>query len=293
MKKIYKTAVIAPLLIVFFILLNPHIAKTNMAAPPAGGLSGDPARITCAIIGCHFGTALQFGPGELTLNMGETTAGMAPMSGQSYSPSQTYYIELKPNIANGSTPRYGFQMTALTAGGTMAGAFTIVSAGRNSAEALLSRNYIGHKNANSNGDWVFQWTAPSSDSGAITFYYACNLANGDNATSGDNIYTGTVVLNYGPSTNISSPGSSFESLNLYPNPAKDFVMLSFANASDNLVNISLYGLDGKKIQSQDFNAQSAVVNNIRYQLPASLSPGIYLLELEGGNRRSVQRVAVL
>ena len=296
MQQIFKAIIIAPLLALLLIIVNPPVAKTNSAAPPAGGLSGDPTRTTCALIGCHFGTTgatYTFGPGDLTLNMGDTTTDLTPMQGQSYLPGKTYYIELRPNLGNGPTPRYGFQMTCLTAAGTMAGAFTIVNNRRNSAQTLLSRNYIGHNAANSNNDWIFQWTAPSADSGAVTFYFACNMANGDGTNGGDSIYTGTMVLNPESASGIFSVDNTFENLNIYPNPAIDFVNLSFENNAMSRANITLYSLTGKEIQSGVYHVQPSAVNNIRYQLPGSLSAGVYLLQLTSGNQRSVKRIFIL
>lgn len=298
MKHIVKTIVLAPFLIICLIIVNPHVAKTNSAAPPLGGLSGDPGRSTCALIGCHFGNTgatYSFGPGQLTLNMGGDTSHMTPMAGQSYTPGQTYYIELQPNLANGATPRYGFQMTSLNAAGNMAGAFTIINTRRNSTESLLGRNYIGHSAANSDNNWVFAWTAPPADSatGAITFYLACNMANGDGTNNGDSIYLDTVVLSQAGSSGIFRVENSFENLSIYPNPARDYIFLTFRNSSGSEANISLYRLDGKRIQSGYYNVQHSVTNTIKYNLPWSVTPGIYLLELESGNNRAVQRIAIM
>jgi hypothetical protein len=295
MKQLAKTLVFTPLLVLLFIIIDTREAKTNHSAPPSGGLSGDPSRTTCAIIGCHFdlGGPFTFSPGQLVLNMGDTTTSLSPMAGQTYTPGQTYYIELKANGANGSTPRYGFQMTSLDASGNMVGAFIIDNANRNSAETLLGRNYIGHTNANSNSDWTFQWTAPASDSGAVTFYYAVNYANGDGSSSGDSIFSGTLVLNPAGTSGVSALDNSFEYVNVYPDPARDFVMLSFKNIAADKAKISLFTLDGKSVQSVVYAVQNSAMNNVRYPLPASVSAGIYLLELEAGSNKSVKRIVVM
>ncbi|HWB62063.1 MAG TPA: choice-of-anchor V domain-containing protein [Chitinophagales bacterium] len=296
MKQIPFKTIGTATLVFLLITANIKVAHTNQSAPPAGGLSGDPSRSSCALIGCHFGSSgatYSFSTGQLTLNMGSDTSSLIVMSGQSYNPGQTYYIEFKPNLTNGNSTRYGFQMTSLDASGNMAGAFAVLNSSNSSTQSLLSRNYIGHKNANSNNDWLFKWTAPAAGTGAITFYYAANIANGNNDNSGDSIYLGTTTLSPVTATGIDNPiASNFNYLGVYPNPSyNNYIHLDFNNISGNEAFVSLFTLDGKKIQEDVFKT-TVGLNSLLLNLNPSIVKGIYLVQLAVGNSKEVKRVTI-
>ena len=60
---------------------------------------------------------------------------MSDISGQTYTPGQTYFIESQAQRGQcGGTPKYGFQMTSLNAADAMAGSFNITNAARNSTQ---------------------------------------------------------------------------------------------------------------------------------------------------------------
>ena len=44
------------------------------------------------------------------------------------------------------------------------------------------------------GEWTFNWTAPATLGGKITFYASGNAANNSNTQLGDFIYTATAVM---------------------------------------------------------------------------------------------------
>ena len=119
-----------------FVLFNVTLVQTKPGSPPAGGLSGDPSRITCAIIGCHTGPDLSLNPGDLDFNMGLNQDSLIPITGQTYVPGQTYFMEFKPNMINGHATRYGFQATSLDVANNMAGAFIVTDAFNNSTQSF-------------------------------------------------------------------------------------------------------------------------------------------------------------
>jgi hypothetical protein len=61
------------------------------------------------------------------------------------------------------------------------------------------RQYIEHTDAGTfpgtqgGASWTFNWVAPSSDVGPVTFYAAGNQANNDGLNTGDEIYTASVM----------------------------------------------------------------------------------------------------
>ena len=82
-------------------------------------------------------------------------------------------------------------MTGLDAANAKAGSFT---AGTDSEiQTSSEKEYINHSSA-SVSSWTFDWTAPATDVGDVTFYLASNKANGDNSTSGDDIYLSELLI---------------------------------------------------------------------------------------------------
>jgi glucose/arabinose dehydrogenase len=161
---------------------NPN-AHAFSAGPPAGyaRAPGEEPE-TCAE--CHVNA--DAGTGQLTLEVP-----------QSYVPGQTYVLNVRHANNDLTRVRWGFQLTALDASDEKAGTlvpldgFTQVLDGQG---PFPSRQYIEHTSQGtfpgqqSGATWSFNWTAPATDVGPITFYVAGNQANGDGNSSGDNIY---------------------------------------------------------------------------------------------------------
>lgn len=169
---------------------------TSVFGPPAG-LTGAPTENNCT--SCHSGSPVTSG----TAFDGITLTGL-PAGG--YIPGSTYTLTLSGGGA--STLKNGYQLTALTAAGAMAGSFT---AGTGSQTMIGgSRNYVGHTSSGITGTWSFSWTAPATASGQITFYLAFNATNSSNNTLGDLVYLKTFSVGPGnlPLASIVSPSNN-------------------------------------------------------------------------------------
>ncbi|HEY6229846.1 MAG TPA: PQQ-dependent sugar dehydrogenase [Pyrinomonadaceae bacterium] len=153
------------------------------AGPPAG-YTAAPGEEPEACAECHVPT--DAGTGHLTIT--------AP---QTYVPGQTYSITVTHTNADPTRLRWGFELTALDTSDEKAGtllnadSFTQVlnNAGPNSARQYIEHTAAGTFIGQQNGaSWTFNWTAPPTDIGIVTFYAAGNQANNDGNTSGDYIY---------------------------------------------------------------------------------------------------------
>ena len=85
--------------------------------------------------------------------------------------------------------------------------------------------------------------------GPVSFYYAANMANGDNNTNnGDSIFLQcTVVINASSTSGIEPVNNDIEFLSMYPNPASDVIYLSFYNQNNSTgARVSLFSLEGKR-----------------------------------------------
>ncbi len=206
-----KVAVImfsAPLLVWGF-SSGPDARST--AAP------GDSSPQSCAQAGCHTGTALNAGGGNVALTF---------PNGLTYTPGQK--IRVRVTITDSAARVYGFQATSrlasnLTRG--QAGTFTVVSTAytilcedgserptsTNTCRATAPLEYVEHSRPNSANFFEFDWTPPATNLGNIMFYVSGNAANGNGSQSGDHIYTATATLSPITKPTISgvSNGASF------------------------------------------------------------------------------------
>src|SRR4030095_16403902 len=115
-----------------------------------------------------------------------------------YVPGQTYPITVTHTNPDQTRLRWGFELTVLdTASDEKAGELQSLDgltqildnagpgAARQYIEHTAAGTFVGQQNGAS---WTFNWTAPPTDIGIITFYTAGNQANNDGNTSGDYIY---------------------------------------------------------------------------------------------------------
>lgn len=165
------------------IAVTVSVAYGFAAGPPAGR-TGAPGEQTC--VQCHTGT----------LNSGQGSVAIEGVPA-AYEPGQEYTLTVR--VSHPDRRRWGFQITALDAENRPAG--TIAAINRNLTRVangtgnLQGRVYVeqttmGTFNGQANSaSWDVRWTAPAEDIGQITFYAAGNAANGNNASSGDNVYT--------------------------------------------------------------------------------------------------------
>ena len=130
---------------------------------------------------CHVGNDLNLTDGSLMLTVPET-----------YEPGEVYTIIV--NLSRAGQSKWGFEMTALDADGARAGTFAADDAANTQVSETNSKQYIKHTAAGTAGandahDWEFEWTAPDTDIGPVTFYAAGNASNGNFNPIDDYIYT--------------------------------------------------------------------------------------------------------
>jgi uncharacterized repeat protein (TIGR01451 family) len=214
--------IILPSLIaaVFGFLLSSNTsiqpAQAFSAGPPAG-YTGAPGEEPEACAECH--VPPDAGTGHISIT--------AP---QTYVPGQTYPITVTHTNADPTRLRWGFELTALDTSDEKAGSLqntdgltqVLNNQGPGSARQYIEHTAVGTFIGQQNGaSWTFNWTAPPTDAGFITFYAAGNQANNDGNTSGDYIYqtfvtsapassTPDFVISVSPSSRNVVPGNAVQ-----------------------------------------------------------------------------------
>ncbi|TSA51300.1 MAG: T9SS C-terminal target domain-containing protein [Sphingobacteriales bacterium] len=174
---------------ILFIFLSTvtEYAFTSSAGAPAAhtGSPGD-GGVTCNVNGCHTGMAPTAAAGWITSNV----------PGTGYIPGNTYTITTTATQA--ACVKFGFQISPQSASvtGTYLGTMIVTDA---TNTHIVSTKYMEQTSAGTIGTtgshtWSFNWTAPPIGTGDVTFYGAYNCSNSNGGSSGDHIYTSSLVI---------------------------------------------------------------------------------------------------
>lgn len=163
------------------------ISAVQFSSTPPTQRTNAPSEGNCT--GCHSGTA----------NSGPATATIRVDGGRTdYALGTTYPVQV--SVQQTGISRFGFQLTALDETNQPAGTFTITDATRTQSQLDNGRTYISHTSSGvdvgtpGSQQWTFNWKAPNSSVGRITFYASMMASNRNFSTSGDQIYTRTAFL---------------------------------------------------------------------------------------------------
>ncbi len=204
------------------------------------GAPGESSGQTCG--SCHSGGSYSPITEQLLINkLGSTDEEF------SYEPGQTY--ELTYTIsASGNPLGYGFQLTALDASNNQAGTFSAPADNVQIETASLvgGRTYVEHKGVLNSPIFRVQWTAPSVNSGMITFYHSANAVNKNNATSGDNGTLGAITqLN--PPVGVGIESLFNTELLVHQAPGSGLLYLQAEWLSSERPAISVYEISGRRV----------------------------------------------
>ncbi len=170
------------------IAIAAGLAQSYSTSPPlrGSGAPGEPDETQC--IHCHLGHAVNFGSGTLILTAPPT-----------YAPAHTY--DLTVSLAQADKLRWGYQLTVLGTGDGFVGS---LSAGSSTTSEIPVDVQTGISFANHTDDgtfpgatsamWTVQWTSPISNVGAVTVYVSGVAANKNFLSTGDDVYTTSVVI---------------------------------------------------------------------------------------------------
>lgn len=173
-----KILMMSPLVVLLMIL--PQLI-TAFSGGPLDGKTGAPGEGSC--MDCHLNSS--GGNGSLNLS------GVP----QNYELNQAYTLTV--TIEDPGQKRWGFEATASDDNNNGAGAFNVTDAVNTqlSDNASPSKDYMKHTSTGTFNNtldgpvsWDFDWQAPASDIGTVTFYVASNAANGNFNNTGDFIY---------------------------------------------------------------------------------------------------------
>lgn len=189
MKRIIRKAkimvlIIGVMLAVIAFISGNHFTQTAIASESGAptGRTGAPGETTCTA--CH---AQNSGIGQLSIT--------APAN---YTPGQTYQIQVQNTTTDTSRRNWGFELISL-AGAAMAGSYANLTTNTRirvaGTKSYVTQTTAGtFQNQTGGSTWVFNWTAPTTNVGNITFYAAGLHGDNDGSEDGDQTYTTNVVV---------------------------------------------------------------------------------------------------
>ena len=266
MKKNYSIilAILSPLAIGLF------FAGTLFSSSSPGAKTGSPGdNANCTA--CHSGNTTE-AVGWITTDI--------PALG--YIVGETYNITASP-IHSGAG-KIGFEFTAEDESNAKVGQFAISGDGETTlvnGDKAITHTNSGTTPSGGMKTWTFQWTAPSTDVGLVTFYAAFNATNNNGSTSGDVVYLSSISVeesSIGIDNSIENTIFSFS-----PNPSNGYITLNHNFGSANLMIIDL---SGKTVLQE-----AQVFTNTRMDL-SFLDSGIYLVRIQNGLQSRTERLII-
>jgi len=273
MKKLYTVVCLISATFGGYLLYPTRTTAYPSGSSISANYSGIPGGLTCT--NCH-GGGVNAGPGSV----GITTT----IPGTGYVGGQTYSVSVTVTSGGSNGVLYGFSCSSTKQGtSTISGKFVAADA---TTLAKAGGNYIVHNtaaagNGNPSHTFTFNWTAPVTGTGPITFYAAGNSANGNNENTGDNIYNANIQVTEAPGAGLTE--SVVDHFNLYPNPATESVTV---NVPQTLVDSQVRILDvtGKTVFNRQLTTENMSVD------VSTLTHGLYVVEIQKGGKSYTTRL---
>lgn len=244
--------------------------------------TGAPGDGTC--VQCHAGSVMAGG----NQNILKVFEGGSEVT--AYMPGVTYQVSL--SLATGNV-KEGFGSTVLLSNNTAAGEFPGTGLTGTQVTTSSGRHYVTHRVGSSNEgniSWDWDWTAPSTESGPVTFYVASNKANGNNASSGDQIFVSQHVIQ--STLDVKNEFWNDLQFNAGFSAVTNSLSISFSALINDNVFISLVDLSGKTVFSKQLGYSKIGMNKHTVQLDDDLNHGTYIVQFFLGNQVTTKKVVI-
>jgi hypothetical protein len=228
--------------------------------------------------------------GPTAMNQAGWIASNVPLGG--YVPGTTY--TLTATAVRAGHIKFGFQVSPQNVSGALLGTLINTSA---QTQLTGGNKYITHTSGGTSGSgsktWSFDWTAPVAGTGSVTFYGAFNVTNAGGNSSGDTIYTSTLVIAENTGVGMGSITSGGHSISIYPNPVSEQLNIQYTLSVPAHVEISLYDLQGKvcKTLLSAFKAASAHACSFNIA-PNQVEKGIYFIGIRIDDTLNLQKIII-
>lgn len=256
------------------------------------GRTGSPGETTCT--GCHTGAVINDGVGSVVISSPDLGVNWE------YMPGDTYTINV--TVSRLGSPLFGFDLECLT-GSTPAqngGTLVVTNAAEThilnaTVSSVVRKNMTHQLNGGLGTDtktFTFDWIAPATNIGNVTFYCTGNATNGNGAKTGDHIYSTTQVVTPAFGAGTDDLSDADQTFNVFPNPASENIFVNYNVAAGERVDFTLSTLDGKSVGPvYTFTGTGTRVTSM-LALPTDLATGIYFVQMQSGETSNIKKVVV-
>lgn len=250
----------------------------NAGGSPVGK-TGAPGDQNCTQ--CHSG-AVQSGQG---INSVIVADGFTPVS--SYQPGMTYNVAVSLTT---SSNRNGFQIVALNSSNAQAGSITIIpSSGTQLLNGSAGKKYVTHTSTgNQQSSWAFQWTAPATNEGDVTFYLATNETNVNGTSSGDIIRLSQHTI--GSTAEIKETTADMN-LQLAYQASNNSLSVSYSSLAAGISSVNITDLGGKSVFAEEIGMTTIGENKHSLKLP-EMKSGVYIVHVNVNNRFTSKKIYI-
>lgn len=272
--------IVLSLLIVFIVSTAGILTDSGRS-----GKAGSPSESTC--VQCHSDNPINSQGGSVTIS--------SNMSNWQYQPGQTYSMTV--TISETGKTVFGLCFESLkNSDNTNAGTFAITHATESQTmTASNGRACVTHKldggfvTTPGTKAFAFNWTAPATNVGNLTFYVATIAGDHDGSEAGDNVYTTTHVVTP-VSVDMDEYAATLQ-FNVAPNPVNDVLNIFVDNVNARTVSADLYSITGAKVSTLFSDAVSGASIEKHISV-SSFSAGIYFVKIYAGNKSIMKRLVI-
>ena len=265
MKKNYfiLTAILSP------IVMGLFFAGTLYHSGSPGAKTGSPGDDFANCTACHSGSPTDVS-GWITTDIPEL----------GYEVGETYTITATGT--HSGVGRFGFELTAEDDNKNKVGQFIISADGQTqlpNGGASITHTSLGITPEGDSKTWTFQWTAPSTDVGIITFYAAFNAANNNSGSSGDVIYLSSL------SVDESTVGieKSLEKMDFTLSPNPSYGQFSVSHGLT-FINIKIFDMNGRSVYEEENYISNEIIDL------SFLNKGLYMVQVRNEQNTMTKKI---
>jgi len=201
-----------------------------------------------------------------------------------YVPGQTYIVNVI--VKQIGKPLFGLGFEALTSTNANAGSLIITNSTKTTIKTKtvsgVTRNNVVHQlNGGLHADsaiFTFNWTAPTSNIGNITFYFAGIAANNNGNEDLDYAYNGSKVVSPASTTGLSENNKNISNLKAYIND-EGRITLEYSSFEHTSPKINIIDLGGRLVSSEETGQYVSGEVKMTVSVPVGLKSGMYLIRV--------------
>ncbi|MBK9639458.1 MAG: T9SS type A sorting domain-containing protein [Bacteroidetes bacterium] len=252
------------------------------------GYTGSPSELNCD--DCHnsFGNS-NSGTGSIYVT--------STMNNWQYVPGQTYTVNVI--VKQSGRPLFGVGFEALTSTNANAGSLVITNSAKTQIKTKtvsgVTRNNVVHQmNGGMHADsaiFTFNWVAPSTNIGNITFYFAGIAANNNGSENNDYAYHSSKVVTPASATGILEQSNSISEFKSYIN-SEGRIAIEFQSTTADQPRVNLYDMEGRMISSQLLDSYSIGEVKSSVSIPSELKSGNYIVSILSNNHKLSSKIFI-